>query len=196
MDIISFIVYCIIVTATPGPTNIAILSISTNSGIKKTSRYILGATSALLILLVLSVLFNSALSAMVPTIMIFMQYVGSIYMLYLAYQVFRMSASSTMSKQAATFISGFTMQFVNPKIWLLTITVIPSYVMPYYKDTFVLLGFSLLIDTIALSAFVAWAMFGKIMIQFLQKYQKIVNIILSLLLVYSAIEVSGVMELL
>ena len=109
MDIISFIVYCVIVTATPGPTNIAILSISTNYGIRKTSRYIMGATSALLILLVLSVLFNSALSVVVPKIMTVMQYVGSIYMLYLAYQVFRMNVSSGMSKQAATFLSGFVM---------------------------------------------------------------------------------------
>lgn len=195
MDIISFLVYCVIVTATPGPTNIAILSISTNSGIKKTSRYIMGATTALLLLLVLSVLFNRALSEAMPKIMTVMQYAGSLYMLYLAYQVFRMNVSSAMSKQAATFLSGFTMQFVNPKIWLLTITVIPSYVMPYYKQTSVLMGFVLIITLIALLAFVAWTLFGRIMIRFLQKYQKGVNIVLALLLLYSAVEVSGMIDL-
>jgi len=195
MDIFSFFVYCVIVTATPGPTNIAILSISTNSGIKKTSRYIMGAATALLILLVLSVFFNSILSEEVPKIMLVMQYAGSFYMLYLTYQVFRMNVSSGMSKQAATFLSGFTMQFVNPKIWLLTMTVIPSYVLPYYKKTSVLLGFALIITVIALLAFIAWTLFGRVLIRFLQKYQKGVNIVLALLLLYSAAEVSGVIDL-
>ena len=195
MDIISFITYCVIVTATPGPTNIAILSISTNSEIRETSRYIMGATSALFILLTLSVLFNSALSAVVPRIMIVIRYAGSLYMFYLAYQVFRMNASSALSNQAATFLSGFTMQFVNPKIWLLTMTVIPSYVMPYYRATFILLGFASIITTIALFAFLAWALFGKVMMQFLQKYQKSINLALALLLLYSAVEVSGVVDL-
>lgn len=155
----------------------------------------MGATTALLLLLVLSVLFNRALSEAMPKIMTVMQYAGSLYMLYLAYQVFRMNVSSAMSKQAATFLSGFTMQFVNPKIWLLTITVIPSYVMPYYKQTSVLMGFALIITLIALLAFVAWTLFGRIMIRFLQKYQKGVNIVLALLLLYSAVEVSGMIDL-
>ena len=84
---------------------------------------------------------------------------------------------------------------MNPKIWLLTVTVIPSYVMPYYKETSILFGFALVITVIALLAFVIWALFGKVMIRFLQKYQKTVNIVLSLLLLCSAVEVSGVLDL-
>lgn len=196
MDFVSFFVYCVIVTATPGPTNIAILSIASNFGLRKTFRYITGAASALLLLLVLSVLFNSNLTAVVPKIATFMQIAGSLYMLYLVYQIFRMNASRDMSKkQTSTFMSGFMMQFINPKIWLLTMTVIPSYVMPYYKATLILLGVTLTITAIALLAFIIWALFGSILIRFLQRYQKTVNIALSLLLVYSAVEVSGVIDM-
>lgn len=194
MDFISFLIYCIIVTATPGPTNIAILSISTNFGVKKTSRYIAGAASALFLLLVLSSFFNSALTSFIPKITMVMQVAGSLYMLYLAYQVLRMDVSTSMSRQASTFTSGFTMQFVNPKIWLLTMTVIPSYILPHYKAVPVLLGFDFLITAIALMAFVIWALFGMLVIRLLQKYQKSVNIILALLLLYSALEVSGIIE--
>ncbi|GIN93723.1 hypothetical protein J22TS1_47740 [Siminovitchia terrae] len=39
MDITSFIIYCFIVTFTPGPTNIVILSIVHNYGSKKAMEY-------------------------------------------------------------------------------------------------------------------------------------------------------------
>jgi len=35
MDITSFLLYCFIITATPGPTNVVILSTTQNYGIKK-----------------------------------------------------------------------------------------------------------------------------------------------------------------
>ncbi len=195
VDIVSFLLYCVIVTATPGPANIAILSISTNSGISKTLRYIAGAISAFFIIILLSVLLNSALSAAVPAMTAVMRYAGSLYILYLSYQILKTNGTDGMSGQTATFASGFIMQFVNPKIWLLTMTVIPGYILPYYTQAYILFGFSLIITAIALMAFMTWAMFGAVLVRFLNHYQKAVNIILALLLLYSAVEVSGIMEI-
>ena len=188
--------YCIIVTITPGPTNIAILSIATNAGIRKTARYILGVLSAMLLLLCVSVFFNHLLASVLPGVVTVMRYAGCLYMLYLAWQVLRMHGAATMPGQAATYLSGFTMQFVNPKVWLLTMTVIPSYIMPYYTQIPVLLGFSLLVTAIAAFSVFVWACFGMVVMRFLSKYQKAVTIILALLLVCSAIEVSGLWDLL
>lgn len=47
MNITSFFIYCIIVTVTPGPTNIVILSTVNNFGTKKAMEYTYGATIAL-----------------------------------------------------------------------------------------------------------------------------------------------------
>ena len=193
MNILSFLMYCIVVTATPGPTNIAILSIATNFGIRKTFQYMAGAALALLTLLALSVFFNSALAGLAPKVMGFMQAAGGLYMLFLAYQVLKMDVSGSASSQAATFVSGYAMQFVNPKIWLLTMTVIPSYIMPHYKTAPALLAFALSITVIALFAFFLWALFGTVLMRCLQKYRKVVNMALALLLLYSAIEVSGIL---
>jgi len=51
MNFIAFFIYCVIVTITPGPTNIAILSIAHNFKIKKTFRFVFGVTAAMGILL-------------------------------------------------------------------------------------------------------------------------------------------------
>jgi len=192
MNIISFLIYCIIVTFTPGPTNIAILSIAHNCSIKKTFQYIWGAAAAFGLLLAASVFFNSVLVAIVPKILVVMQVTGSFYMLYLACKVFKMDISGDIAKQIATFKSGFLMQFVNPKVWLFTMTVIPSYVMPHYKSPYILSIFILVITIIGFLAFVTWTFFGTIFKQCLQKYQKASNTTLAILLVYSAIEVSGI----
>jgi threonine/homoserine/homoserine lactone efflux protein len=88
------------------------------------------------------------------------------------------------------------MQFANPKVWIFTMTVIPSFIMPYYQSVTAYLAYALLVAVIAFCALTTWALFGTIFKRFLQKYQKAVNIILALLLAYSAIEVSGIIELL
>ncbi len=59
MNITAFLAYCIIVTFTPGPTNIVILSTVQNYGTKKALEYTAGATIAFGLLLFLSVSFNS-----------------------------------------------------------------------------------------------------------------------------------------
>ncbi|MBU7320518.1 LysE family translocator [Paenibacillus oleatilyticus] len=195
MNITSFLIYCIIVTFTPGPTNIAILSMSHHVKMKEAFRYIWGVTAVFGVLLTASVMLNSALIEAMPKILLFMQVVGSFYMLYLAYQVYKMDIAGDSAKQAATFMNGFLMQFVNPKVWLFTMTVIPSYVMPYYKSPFVLSIFVLIITIVAFLALATWAIFGMVFKSFLQKHLKVTNIVLALLLVYSAIEVSGIVEL-
>ncbi|NSB13896.1 MULTISPECIES: LysE family translocator [Clostridium] len=195
MNITSFLIYCIIVTVTPGPTNIVILSTVNNWGTKKAMEYTYGATIAFGLLLIISAILNTALMAVLPKILCIMQIIGSLYILYLAYQICKMDTSKSTAKETATFLSGFLMQFVNPKVVLFTMTVIPSFVMPYYTKLSTLMVFVAYITIIGFGAFIIWVLFGTIFKTFLQKHQKIVNIIMALFLVYSAIIVSGVGEL-
>nr|MDA8229597.1 LysE family translocator [Desulfitobacterium hafniense] len=132
MNISSFFIYCVIVTFTPGPTNIVILSTAHNLGTKKAMEYSYGATIAFGLLLGISAVLNTVLIAVIPKILIVMQIIGSFYILYLAYQIYKMDVSESAEIQTATFVSGFLTQFVNPKVVLFTMTVIPSFVMPYY----------------------------------------------------------------
>lgn len=192
MNITSFFIYCIIVTVTPGPTNIVILSTVNNFGTKKAIEYTYGATIAFGLLLTISSVLNTMLVAVTPKILPIMQVIGSSYIAYLAYQIYKMDTSKAIEKQNATFMSGFLMQFINPKVILFTMTVIPSFVMPYYTKLSTLMIFVVCITLIGFMAFITWILFGTIFKGFLQKHQKAVNIIMALFLVYSAIMVSGV----
>ncbi|WP_019637209.1 LysE family translocator [Paenibacillus fonticola] len=195
MNITSFLIYCIIVTFTPGPTNIVILAAVNHYGTKKTMKYIAGASLAFFLLVVASVMLNRVLAASLPPFLSIVRVVGSIFMLYLAYQIYRMDVSNESAGQAVTFASGFVMQLANPKVVLFTLTVIPAYVMPYYTSGLVLSFFVVMVSLIGTAAYVTWAVCGTLFKKILQKHQKASNIIMALFLVYSAILVSGIVEL-
>jgi cysteine/O-acetylserine efflux protein len=187
MNITSFLIYCIIVTFTPGPTNIVILSTVHNFGTKKAMEYTYGATIAFGILLVISAMLNTVLIEIIPKILIVMQIIGSFYMFYLAYQICKRDSSKPVAIETGTFRSGFLMQFLNPKVVLFTMTVIPSFIMPYYTAMPAVTISVLAITLIGFLAFITWVLFGTIFKKFLQNHSKIVNVMMAIFLAYSAV---------
>ncbi|MFE6078409.1 LysE family translocator [Paenibacillus sp. NPDC057886] len=192
MNLTSFFIYCIVVTFTPGPSNIVILTSVGQVGPRKTMEYVWGATVAFGLLLTASALLNHALAEVLPGILHVMQIVGSVYMLYLAYQVYKMGSTETASKQVTGFLNGLIMQFVNPKVVLFTFTVIPSYVLPYYDSTMSTLLFVIIITIIGFLAYSSWVVFGSVFRTLLNRHQKALSILMALFLLYSAIMVSGI----
>lgn len=195
MNITAFLVYCIIVTVTPGPTNIVILSGVYNCGTKKTVQYVYGATIALGILLSVSVILSSMLMMVIPKILLVMKTIGCVYMLYLAYQIYNMGEANSNIEQAIAFKGGFLMQFVNPKVVLFTMTVIPSFVMPYDTSVVGLAIAVAAVTSIAFLSMMTWVLFGAVFKEFLQKHQKTVNLIMTAFLIYSAFVISGIVDI-
>ncbi len=194
-NLTSFLIYCVIVTFTPGPTNIVILSGVYNFGTKKTLPYVYGATLAIGLLLSASVILSALLMTVIPKIILGMQVIGSLYMLYLAYQICGIGGADTTAGQAITFRSGFFMQLVNPKVVIFSMTVIPSFVMPHDTSSAVLTVAVAAVAGIAFLAMITWVLFGAIFKELLQKYQKAVNLFMGIFLVYSAIMISGILDL-
>ena len=192
MDLLFFITYCLLMTIAPGPANIVILSTVQNVSVTKAIEFCYGAALAFGIILILSVLFNSLLTKYIPNILFVMQMIGAIYILYLAYLIFNMDLSNTNKKEIGNFKIGFLMQFINPKVVIFCLTVFPSFVMPYYSSIYELLVFALIITVIGTIAFFSWVLFGKLLKNFLQKYKRFTNIVLSLFLVYCAYMISGI----
>ncbi|MCM3786704.1 LysE family translocator [Neobacillus mesonae] len=187
MNITSFLLYCFIVTFTPGPTNIVILSTVQNFGAKKAMEYTYGATVAFGLLLIISAVLNTVLIAIMPKILIIMQVIGSMYMIYLAYQIYRMDKSTKTVDQTGSFLSGFIMQFVNPKVILFTLTVIPSFILPYNLTMPAVTISVIVITLVGFLAFATWVLFGTVFRRFLQRNRRMVNTIMALFLTYAAV---------
>ncbi|WP_017686897.1 MULTISPECIES: LysE family transporter [Paenibacillus] len=191
MNLASFLIYCIVVTFTPGPSNIVILSSVQQVGARQTMQYVWGATLAFGLLLTASAFLNQLLAGVLPGILKVMQIVGGLYMVYLAYQIYKMGTTEDAPKQVTGFWNGFIMQFVNPKVVLFTFTVIPSYVLPFYQSSFSSFLFVVLITFIGFLAYSSWVVFGTVFRTLLNRHQKLLSILMALFLLYSAIIVSG-----
>jgi threonine/homoserine/homoserine lactone efflux protein len=158
-----------------------------NLGAKKAMEYTYGATFAFGILLAVSTMLNTLLITIIPKILIVMQILGSSYMFYLSYQIYKMDTSKQNVNETATFRSGFLMQFLNPKVVLFTMTVIPSFILPHFIEIPEVTISVLAITLIGFLAFITWVLFGTIFKKFLQNHSKIVNVMMALFLAYSAV---------
>lgn len=181
-------------TITPGPTNIMILSTVHHHGVTKAVHFCSGAIVGFGISLVLAAFCNALLSAFIPNIIVVMQWVGSLYMLYLAYQIATMDGKSGSKKELGSFKKGLLLQFVNPKTILFCMTIFPSFILPYHTAHIELMFFALVVTAIGAFSFFTWVFFGTLLAKWMQRYRKSVNGIMATFLVYTALMISGILD--
>lgn len=193
INLIPFLSYVFITTFTPGPNNILSMTNAKKYGFKNSFRFNLGILTGFIIIMIACSYFNLFLFNLMPKIEHFVGIFGAVYILYLAYKVAfdTKTAAASSKKGTNTYLAGLTMQFFNPKVILYGITVIATFIIPYYKSDFALILFSLLLSFIGFVSTLCWALFGALFQNFLTKYNKQFNIVMGLLLVYCAISISG-----
>lgn len=189
-DIAAFLSYVLVTTFTPGPNNIMSMSNAARYGFRKSISFNFGVTAGFFVLISLCSLFSFSLVTMIPAFKPFLSYIGAAYILWLAWKTFtdKPHEKETVEKgQTNTFMSGFLLQFVNPKAILYGLTTTSVFIIPYYDSVLILGIFSLLL---ALTAFVAtssWSLFGSVFQKAMTQNYKLINSIMALLLVYCAI---------
>jgi cysteine/O-acetylserine efflux protein len=193
MSFIPFLSYVIVTTFTPGPNNIMAMSNASRMGLRRSVPFILGVGAGFLVIMLLSSYFNLVLYHFIPRIKVGMNILGCLYMLYLAVKVVR-SNSQRRNDSASnnnSFFSGLLLQFINPKVILYGITVISTFITPYHYSNFTLVAYSVFLAFVGFVGTFSWALCGSLFQSFLLKYQKAFNIVMALLLVYSALSVFG-----
>jgi threonine/homoserine/homoserine lactone efflux protein len=196
----AFLSYVFVVTFTPGPNNILSMVNAGKDGYRRTLRFLLGIFTGFAILMILCGFFNRFLFDITPQITRFMGFLGAAYMLYLAYKIVKPHQKGGEDDESAShplnsFQTGMTMQFVNPKVILYGITVISNFVTPYYQSYASLIFFAFFFAAVAFVATSCWALFGSLMNTFLMRYERPFNLAMALLLVYSAVSISGITHL-
>lgn len=184
----AFITYIFITAFSPGPNTITSMSNGSHYGLRQTMRFIAGVFCAQIVIMSLSAVFTSALFKFIPMIKTPMLLIGASYILWLAWKIFRSDGEIKTSKTSgATFQSGAFLQLVNPKLYLYTISSLSGFVLPYYQELPIVLGFCLILAFTAFLSCLSWATFGSVFRRLFANHTKVVNYIMAALLVYSAI---------
>lgn len=176
--------YMVVCSFTPGPGNILALNTTTKFGWQKGKRLILGICAGYACVQVLCTLAVYGLNDFLTPLLAVLKYIGSIYMLWLAVHIFLSKPSSDNYNGKASFRDGFSLQFVNVKIYFYIMTLLTVYLVPNISTLPNLLLAGALVVAVGSLACLTWAFLGIKMQHVYTKYYKPINFILSLFLIY------------
>ncbi|MCK5598306.1 LysE family transporter [bacterium] len=193
--LLPFLSYVIVVTFTPGPNNVIAMAIANNCGLKKSYKFIFGITSGVFIIFNLASFFNIFLLNIAPVIRPYTAIAGAIYMTYLGIVFLIQPEEKDMQKKELSYIQGILLQFINPKVLLYALTVYSTFIIPNASSKGVIFLFGIFLAVTAFTATSLWALFGAVFQRFLKKYRRPFNIAMAILLFYSAVSISGLLDI-
>ena len=183
----AFLTYIFIVAITPGPNNIMSMNNAAHKGFRGALPFNFGIFAGFVFVLIFCTVFSSLLFALIPRIQLPMKILGAAYMLYLAIKPFLPSIKKEAKNSSGSFIIGAVLQLINPKLMIYGITAISSFVLPWYTEIPALAFFIFLLSFNGFACTVCWSFFGSLLSRFFDKYARIINIAMALLLVYCAV---------
>ncbi|RPK10759.1 LysE family transporter [Priestia endophytica] len=190
MNFTAFLSYIIITSITPGPSNLLMMNEARRFGFKRSLPFNIGILSGFIILGIVTSLLTTSLYKWIPMIEPYFKVVGAVYLLYLAWKIaFSKGGKDEDIDNQSSFFSGLFFQILNVKSILYFLTALSTFVLPYSGSNITIFFFMCLTIVIGCVALLLWAVFGSAFKKMFSKYNKTINIVMCLLLVYSAITI-------
>lgn len=188
--------FVLITTFTPGPNNISSASMGVLHGYKNTVRYLVGITVGFFLMMLLSASISTSLLNLVPAFEPVLRFIGAGYILYLAFGTLKASyAFREDNVKPMGFAQGLMLQLLNPKVIVYGVTLFSAFLASITNNLMLLLLAALFLAGVAFCATSTWALFGTAIKTHLHhsRVKIAVNTILSLLLIYTALELAGIL---
>lgn len=195
IDMIPLIYFVVITTFSPGPNNISSASMGISYGYKKTIHFLLGVTTGFFFVMLGCAYLSSTILSVMPASEKYLRWLGAVYIIWLAIGILRSGNSFQETKQPPkAFIKGFILQLFNPKVAVYGLALFSTFLAPVSNQTNLLSFFALGFALTAFAATSTWALCGAMIKNKLKHdlFRKSVNLLLFLLLVYTAIDLSGI----
>ena len=151
--------FSLVMSITPGPVNMVILSSGISYGVKRTIPYVSGATVGFtLLLLFIGFGFSQFINAY-PFFLTYLALVGSIYIIYMGYKIASSKPELEISKKdAPKFYEGFLLQWINPKAWIACVSGVSIFSNAESYDSF--LTFTIIYFIVCYISLGVWAILG------------------------------------
>ena len=134
-QILGFLITTVLLTATPGPDNLMVLSIGVSGGRRAGMAFGLGCAVGCLSHTLLAVVGVSAILAASPTAFMLLKWTGGAYLLWLGIQALRHAGTGRMPSDTAKqkslrslFLQGLMANTINPKVVLFFLSFLPQFV--------------------------------------------------------------------
>jgi cysteine/O-acetylserine efflux protein len=190
--------FVLVTTFTPGPNNISAMSSGITYGYGKSLKFLSGIVVGFFVVMCICALIATMLFKSLPFVEPYLQVIGSLYIVWLAIHTFMSSLNADApSAKALGFHDGLLLQVLNIKVIVYGLTLYSTF-FASISGKEILIGLSATaLAIIGFAAISLWNLAGTSLSRFLQKavLRRILASALSLLLLYSAAESSGLMRL-
>ena len=179
--------FSLVMSITPGPVNMIILSSGISYGVKRTIPYVSGATVGFtLLLLFIGFGFSRFINAY-PFFLTYLAIVGSLYIIYMGYKIASSKPELEISKKnVPKFYQGFLLQWINPKAWIACVSGASIFSSPDSYNLF--LTFTIMYFIVCYLSLSIWAILGDKMSYLLKDHfrLRLLNFTMGLLLMITA----------
>ncbi len=189
--IISLIIFAIGSSLAPGPSNIILLSSGLNFGYKRTIPHILGVMFSFPLMIVLMGLGLEVVFKTYPVILDIVKYIGIAYLAFVSFKI--LTAKYTLENKPDikpfTFMQSVLFQWVNPKAWIFSVSVVSLYITSEENSILQLFVIVIIFVFSILLTSSCWSYSGVLLKRFInnEKYIKLFNIGIAVMLILSII---------
>lgn len=161
-SILSFLIYALVTSITPGPNNIMLASSGITFGFRRSIPHILGIGFGFSLMVFLVGIGIGSILIQHQLVYEFLKLVGIVYLLYLTYQIFKSDAvdKAERANKPLSFQQAAIFQWVNPKAWVMTLGAVTTYTSS--SNTFlVFMCIAILYGLVSIPSVGIWAYVGE-----------------------------------
>lgn len=158
--ILAMCVFSFVMSISPGPVNLIIVSSGANYGFKRTMSFVSGATIGFILLLMFIGFGFIKIIHAYPVLFDYLSLAGSLFILYIGYKIVSANASKivvTNDENVPKFYEGFLLQWLNPKAWIAAASGITMFSSTHNH----LIAFIMIYFLICYACLSVWAILGN-----------------------------------
>ena len=196
IDLFPLILFVTATTFSPGPNNIASASMGIQYGYRKTRGFLLGISAGFFMVMICCAVLSGWMLQLLPAAEQYLRWLGTLYILWLAVNTLLSGNAAAGEKgDRRAFAKGFVLQLFNPKVAVYGMTLFSTFLAPASGRRLVLVCFAAGFAAVAFTATSVWALCGAAIKNRLADdwFAKRVRLVLALLLIYTAVDLSGVL---
>ena len=190
-QLLPMMMYCFVMSITPGPNNLMLTASGANFGYRLTLPQVLGCVAGNVALTMIACNGLGQLFVAFPLAQAVLRTGGALYLVWLAWKLAQARVGDAQALRPLTFLEGVMFQAFNPKSWIRAIT-LASVFMPAGANPLTAgLMISLIGGVIGFPCISAWALFGVAMRSVLTdpRKQRVFNLVMAAALVLLAIDI-------
>jgi len=157
--LIAMFSFSLVMSISPGPVNMVIVSSGASYGIRKTFAFVSGATIGFTLLLLFIGLGFYKVIDVYPYFLKYLAVAGSLFIVYMGYLIATSKSELDIKEQKQpTFIQGFLLQWLNPKAWIACVAGVSLFSVPDSPQVF--LTFSFIYFLVCYLSLFSWSVLG------------------------------------